>query len=1131
MNLNLSDSDTFIKTNIKNALESLTGIGIGNVSVTGSKLAGIQIEFINDRSGQDLSSLIVETIVTDSQKVTSFDIELSAKTTGISEKLNLHISTQTGGKGTYTLIYGGSKVNFVRFTQNDVTSNARYIKEGLEKLKKIGSGNVSVVFDQSSTTLEQDYIITFKNLRAKTNLSAISVDNTKLSTGTKVSISNLVQGSKAQGEIQEVRVASSYNGSFKLILTHGGQDYTTSLISKNAGASGVKSAINTAISSLGASVDVKDISSGVWQVEFKDSLISVNVSELKIETYIENESVSTETASKGSTLVKNITTYYQVKFGNQTSAKIAFQNSNPSSDAVANASSLQKALEAISTIGKGNVEVTVNGAATNSAQNFKITFKNGLSSKNLVELVETNASEFPQTIQITSINDGAFSIGETQRVSASSTSGGTFRLSLDHDNQSYETLDLSFNISVTKLQQELNKALLGSGGEVTVTKVSSGNWDVSFTKALAGKNIDLLKIKTSVTTTNASIGSTQVGETITESANGKFVLEFENTKSAAIEYAGSDTATTANRIQSALEALSSIGKNNVKVTYDTNSSISDQKYIVEFVDALKEKNFDQMKVNAKGLDGATIAMTTVTNGQTPQSEVQTLKIVTKTKGHYQLEFNFGGKVYKTANISFDADKKVVQTSLNSAIKDTKGSVLVTDNIDGGFNITFRGALNGKDVNFLVVKTEVETQAPSLLIDVLGSTNITSETTETTSSEEVSTTVETVLEYPANFVVDYLAKSLDILNGPSSTITLDMDGARGNLISAGATFDVDVFNFFQLNGDFAFEKYEGEVSLSDGSKKQVDILTLGGKGVSAFAGLDGGTANELGFELSGVDFGLAIVNDQADSSLKWTSLQATATAASFVGLGDDFTISSDDLAVEINIKDKNGLVIDYLADSLAVKISNTETIEFDMDGLRLEQYSISGNLNINVYNFFQVSGGFALNKYTETVTLSDGNDVIVDLMTLGASGVSAFVGMNGGSSDQIGFDVDSADFVLSILKEKDGAKRKWTSLYSTIDGASFVGIEELTIEATDLVVEINKEASDKTVVDFKAKNLEVKTSTTTSLTLDMDGQKLEYLRVRGNLNINVNDFFIINGGFAFSKSTETVTLSDKSQTTV
>ena len=41
----------------------------------------------------------------------------------------------------------------------------------------------------------------------------------------------------------------------------------------------------------------------------------------------------------------------------------------------------------------------------------------------------------------------------------------------------------------------------------------------------------------------------------------------------------------------------------------------------------------------------------------------------------------------------------------------------------------------------------------------------------------------------------------------------MDGARGNLIEAAATIDLNLFNFFGLSGDFALVKSVEEVTLS------------------------------------------------------------------------------------------------------------------------------------------------------------------------------------------------------------------------------------------------------------------------------------------------------------------------------
>ena len=67
---------------------------------------------------------------------------------------------------------------------------------------------------------------------------------------------------------------------------------------------------------------------------------------------------------------------------------------------------------------------------------------------------------------------------------------------------------------------------------------------------------------------------------------------------------------------------------------------------------------------------------------------------------------------------------------------------------------------------------------------------------------------------------------------------------------------------QLEGDLAFEKRSATVTLAKtagqttGEEVDVELLTIGGTGLSAFAGVNGGTTDEIGLRLTGVEFGLA-----------------------------------------------------------------------------------------------------------------------------------------------------------------------------------------------------------------------------------------------------------------------------------
>ena len=223
-----------------------------------------------------------------------------------------------------------------------------------------------------------------------------------------------------------------------------------------------------------------------------------------------------------------------------------------------------------------------------------------------------------------------------------------------------------------------------------------------------------------------------------------------------------------------------------------------------------------------------------------------------------------------------------------------------------------------------------------------------------------------------------------------------------------------------------------------------------------------------------------------------------------------------------------VVVDFKDNNLEVLAGTDKYVTLDMDGSVGEYLQVSGNLEINVFNFFTVSGGFALEKTTDTVTLDDGSNVNVDLLTIGASDVDAFIGMNGGSSDALGFAASEVNFAMAMMTDKTvGSDTQWISLQALVGTASFVGIDGLTISGSDLNLEINRvndgdtDGSNDLYVDYLATSMNVKTGVDESITFTMDGSEKELTRVSGNLNINIFNFFSVDGGFALEKKTDTV----------
>ncbi|WP_423274862.1 beta strand repeat-containing protein, partial [Arcobacter sp. YIC-464] len=369
-------------------------------------------------------------------------------------------------------------------------------------------------------------------------------------------------------------------------------------------------------------------------------------------------------------------------------------------------------------------------------------------------------------------------------------------------------------------------------------------------------------------------------------------------------------------------------------------------------------------------------------------------------------------------------------------------------------------------------------------------------------------------------VDYskTSYSVDFQNGNS--IEFDMDS---EIIELSADITFNLYDFLVIDGGFAIKKSTlDDVILSDESLVDVDLLTVGANNLTAFAGLNYGKTDEVGLSLSGVSFALSVMSEKTVNKRKWLALQATAQDAGLVGI-DDLVLNGSDLNILINQASSDGTLVDFSSMSFAVDTSSSTSITLDMDGSVGEYLKVSGHFDVNVYNFFSTSGNFALEKTTDTVSLDNGDNVNVDLLTIGADSVDAFVGVNGGSSDAIGIQATNTNFALAILNDKTvGSNSQWISLQATVGTAGFVGIDGLSLSASNLDVQINRSSetgSDARYVDYAINNLEVATGTDSSFNLTMDGSQKELTQISGAMDINIFNFFSVNGEFALKKYTD------------
>ncbi|MCG8549230.1 MAG: hypothetical protein MI799_02375, partial [Desulfobacterales bacterium] len=372
------------------------------------------------------------------------------------------------------------------------------------------------------------------------------------------------------------------------------------------------------------------------------------------------------------------------------------------------------------------------------------------------------------------------------------------------------------------------------------------------------------------------------------------------------------------------------------------------------------------------------------------------------------------------------------------------------------------------------------------------------------------------------VIDYSANPLGIATGPGTSVVCDMAGDDGELIRASGSLTVALFDFFTVSGNFALNKQHAALTLSDATEIDADLLTIGASDVTAFVGLNGGTADALGLTLSDVDFALALMAAQGGSG-QWSTLYANAGSASFTGC-DDIVLDATSLSVRINQAQAGSVVVDYGVAPLEIGIGPARTLTFDMDGSAGEILMASGSLSLELFNFFSIQGSFGFQKFTDTITLSDGSEIQADVLTMGAQITTAFAGLNSGTAQALGFELTGGRFALAMMADQSDGSGFYTALKADADSAGFIGVDGIELTATALGILINQGDAGGRVVDFGADPMTVSLGAA-DMTLDMPGADGEVIQASGQFSLGLFDFFSAGGSFAMKKSSAVLALSD------
>lgn len=152
-------------------------------------------------------------------------------------------------------------------------------------------------------------------------------------------------------------------------------------------------------------------------------------------------------------------------------------------------------------------------------------------------------------------------------------------------------------------------------------------------------------------------------------ASGTFTLTYAGQTTAAIAYDA-----TAATVQSALEALSNVGANNVSV-----SGSAGGPWTITFQNTLGKQNVAEMTADSTSLGGT--------------NEVQTVTLTNAAGGTFTL--TYAGQT--TGAIAYDATAGTVDTALEALSNIGAGDVAVTGSAGGPYTVTFTSALAATNV--------------------------------------------------------------------------------------------------------------------------------------------------------------------------------------------------------------------------------------------------------------------------------------------------------------------------------------------------------------------------------------------------------------------------------------------------
>ena len=469
---------------VDTALEALSNIGSGDVSVTGSDGGPWTVEFTGALADTDVALLTAD----------------ASSLVGTNEQQIITLGTVTGG--TFTLTFDGQTTGNIAYNASAAT-----VESALEALSNIGAGEATTTGSAGGP-----WTVTFSGALAGTDVDTITVDGTNLTGTLNVSISETTDGvaggenevhlfwskdaSASLGTLDLVGDASVTAGTFTIELKRGATSIgTTASIAYDATVTDIQDAIDAVATGLyytAGQIHIVGEAAGSTLVDGTTLSLQFNT-DLNDGTYtalFANSLTGGTYAASGSAVVVTTTETdpsgsFYITYDGDSTDDISMLYASPAT--------VQSALEGLSAIGSGNVSVSMpNTNGLHSGHMIIVEFIGDLSNQatGLTPTINTNSGT-SYSLQSSVAWTGLAGTNEVQEISISGSPGaGTFMLAYSGE----QTAALDYDSTAAEVEAALEAlSTIGTnnvactGGDLPGTPV-----DVEFIGDLSSQSLALI---------------------------------------------------------------------------------------------------------------------------------------------------------------------------------------------------------------------------------------------------------------------------------------------------------------------------------------------------------------------------------------------------------------------------------------------------------------------------------------------------------------------------------------------------------------------------------------------------------------------------------------------------------------